>query len=56
MYEIDKNGKNIHPFLTKTDENILFMGDSYAIDVFENNIYILDRNNLYKTTNEYFYK
>lgn len=52
VYEIDENGKNIHPFLTKTDKNVLFMGDSYAIDVLENNIYILDRNNLYKTTNE----
>jgi len=52
VYEIDKNGKNIHPYLTKTDENVLFMGDSYAVDVLENNVYILDRNNLYKTTNE----
>lgn len=50
VYEIDENGKNIQPFLTKSDDNVLFMGDSYAIDVLDNNIYILDRNNLYKTT------
>lgn len=52
VYEINKNRKNIYPFLTKSDKNVLFMGDSYAIDVLDNNIYILDRNNLYKTTNE----
>ena len=50
VYEIDENGKNIQPFLTKSDDNVLFMGDSYAIDVLNNNVYILDRNNLYKTT------
>lgn len=50
VYKIDENGKNIQPFLTKSDDNVLFMGDSYAIDVLNNNVYILDRNNLYKTT------
>lgn len=50
VYKIDENGKNIQPFLTKSDDNVLFMGDSYAIDVLNDNVYILDRNNLYKTT------
>ncbi|MGS2764785.1 YCF48-related protein [Sinomicrobium sp. M5D2P9] len=49
VYKIDENGKNIQPFLTKSDDNVLFMGDSYTIDVLNNNVYILDRNNLYKT-------
>ncbi|MBE7638770.1 hypothetical protein GUB10_00345 [Salegentibacter sp. BLCTC] len=50
VYEIDENRKKVSPFLTKTDKDVLFIGDSYAIDALENNIFILDRNNLYKTS------
>lgn len=50
VYEIDEDIKNTRPILTKTDDNVVFMGDSYAIDALGNSLYILDRNNLYKTT------
>ena len=52
VYGLDENGRNIYPFITKANKNVRFMGDAFAIDILENNVYILDRNNLYKTTNK----
>ena len=50
VYKIDKDGTNIRPFLTTESEEVLLMGDSYGVEVLNNDVYILDRNNLYKTS------
>lgn len=50
VYSISEKGNNIQPFLTKIDHEVFFVGDSYGLDILEDNIYILERNNLYKTS------
>lgn len=50
VYSISEKGKNIQPFLTKIDNEVFFVGDSYGLDIVENNVYVLDRNNLYRTS------
>lgn len=52
VFKIDDEGANVQPFLTKEDDSVLFMADSYDVDVLDDQIYILDRNNLYQTVIE----
>lgn len=40
----------VKPFLTKNDSTVFFDSNAFAIDVKDNIVYALDRNNLYKTT------
>ncbi len=49
VYTIDEKGSNLQPFLTKDDSEVFFVGDSYGLDVLQDTVYVLDRNNLYKT-------
>lgn len=49
VFKIDSKGTNTQPFLTKKDDSVFFEADSYAIQVLNKHIYILDRNNLYQT-------
>ncbi len=49
VYSINDKESNFRPFLTKTDSNVFFVGDSYGLDVRNDTVYIIDRNNLYKT-------
>lgn len=49
VFKIDNNGKNVTPFLTKKEDSILFEGKSYGIQILNENIYVLDKNNLYQT-------
>lgn len=50
VFKIDKNGTNIRPFLTSQNENVNFIGESFGIEVLNNEAYILDKDNLYKTS------
>lgn len=43
------NETEIKPLLTKENKAIYFKGDCYGIDLIDNTLYILDRNNLYST-------
>ena len=49
VYEMNEDGTNIQPFLTKNNNDIFFKGEAYGIDVMNDNIFIMDRNNLYQT-------
>ncbi|QDO93896.1 hypothetical protein FNB79_07830 [Formosa sediminum] len=49
VFKADIKGEKIEPFLTKKDSSVFFKADSYGIQVLNDNVYILDRNNLYKT-------
>ena len=49
VFKVDMNGEHITPFLTKQDSSVVFKADSYNLDVVNDQIYMLDRNNLYKT-------
>ncbi|MGG6230456.1 WD40/YVTN/BNR-like repeat-containing protein [Tenacibaculum sp. SDUM215027] len=50
VFKIDNKETSIKPFLTKKDDSVLFEANSYGIQVLNNHIYILDRNNLYRTS------
>ncbi|WP_324028194.1 hypothetical protein QSV08_09765 [Maribacter sp. BPC-D8] len=49
VYQIDKAGTNLRPFLTSGDKNTVFKGSSRSIAVLNGNVYVLDKDNLYKT-------
>lgn len=49
VYELNVDGTNIRPFLTSEDEEVLFSGQSFSIQSINNDVFILDRDNLYKT-------
>jgi photosystem II stability/assembly factor-like uncharacterized protein len=50
IFKIDSKGTNTPlPFLTKKDDSVFFEANSYAIQTLNNHIYILDKNNLYRT-------
>ncbi|WP_103068162.1 YCF48-related protein [Aquimarina sediminis] len=49
VFRIDEEGKSIKPFLTKEDRSVVFKSESYNIQILNDHIYILDRNNLYLT-------
>lgn len=50
VYAIYEGDTIARPFLTKKDSvDVFFEGDSHSIDVLDDSVFILDRNNLYKT-------
>ncbi|XLS29613.1 WD40/YVTN/BNR-like repeat-containing protein [Flavobacteriaceae bacterium M23B6Z8] len=50
VYEIDPATDSIRSFLTKKNTEIKFVGESYELEVVGETLYVLDRNNLYKTS------
>ena len=49
VYSLDEKENTIQPFLTKKDSAVFFAGNSYGLTLLNDQLYILDRNNLYKT-------
>lgn len=49
VFRMNMKNDSIQPYLTKEDPAVNFVGESYEIEIFNDKIYILDRNSLYQT-------